>query len=54
MKLTAPLYGAKEGEVYPTWFAPGDECPPELEAAAREQGALDRKDKRDKKAEELV
>lgn len=39
-KLTKPFQGVKEGEIYPTDFAPGDECPPELQAAAESLGAL--------------
>ena len=39
-KLSKPFRGVPDGEIYPREFAPGDECPPELEAAAREVGAL--------------
>ena len=39
-KLTKPLFGAPNGEIYPREIAAGEECPPELEAAAREIGAL--------------
>jgi hypothetical protein len=40
MKFKVEWTGVKAGEIYPTEFAPGDECPPELEAAARECGVL--------------
>jgi hypothetical protein len=40
-KLTKPLFGAPQGEIYPRWFAAGDECPENLLPAARELGALD-------------
>lgn len=35
------FHGVKSGEIYPTEFKPGDECPAELESAAREVGALE-------------
>ena len=35
MKFAKPFRGVKAGEIYPTEFAPGDDCPPELEDAAR-------------------
>jgi len=40
-KLTAEIFGAPDGEVYPRTFAAGEECPPSLEDAARAAGALD-------------
>ena len=40
MKFTAPLKGVKAGEVYPTEFQPGDDCPPDLADAARAAGAV--------------
>lgn len=40
MKFVKPFYGCKKGEIYPTRFEVGDECPPELEAAARSVGAI--------------
>lgn len=43
MKLKKAFVGVKDSEIYPTEFAAGDECPPELEAAALELGALDAK-----------
>ncbi|KOQ68294.1 hypothetical protein [Stenotrophomonas maltophilia] len=39
-KLTKPFRGVRDGEIYPSDFAAGDECPPELEAGARACGAL--------------
>lgn len=39
-KLTKPFRGVRDGEIYPTDFTVGDECPPELEAGARALGAL--------------
>lgn len=40
MKFNAHFRGVKAGEVYPTDFQPGDECPPELADAARACGVL--------------
>ena len=40
MKLIKAIRGVKVGEIYPSDFAAGDECPEELLAAARELGAL--------------
>lgn len=40
MKFIQPFKGCKQGDLYPTQFAVGDECPPELEAAALEVGAV--------------
>ena len=34
--------GVRDGEIYPTQFAKGEECPPELEAGALALGALER------------
>lgn len=42
-KLTKAFEGVPEGEVYPKQFEAGDECPPELEKAALELGALEAK-----------
>jgi hypothetical protein len=50
MKLTKAIFGVAAGDVYPRTYAPGDECPAELEDAAREAGALE--DKTSKKAPE--
>lgn len=49
MKATKPFKGVKDGDIYPTEFAPGDEIPPELEAAAIELGAADAKKESAKK-----
>lgn len=43
-RLTKALIGVVDGEVYPREFAAGEECPPELEAAAGELGALESAD----------
>ena len=43
MNATQECKGAKDGEIYPTEFKPGDEIPPELEAAAVELGAVEQK-----------
>lgn len=40
MKFTKPFSGAKAGDIYPTQFNVGDECPPELLAAAKAEGAV--------------
>ncbi|VVE78176.1 HeH/LEM domain-containing protein [Pandoraea sputorum] len=39
-KLIKAFLGVLDGEIYPTTFEAGDECPPELEAGARASGAL--------------
>ena len=39
MKLTKPFRGVPDGEIYPVQYQAGDECPPELEAAAIALGA---------------
>lgn len=41
MKFTEAFRGVPDGKIYPVDYQPGDECPPELEASARELGALD-------------
>lgn len=41
MKFSKPFLGVKSGDVYPTEYAPGDDCPPELEDAARACGVLE-------------
>lgn len=38
--FTKPFRGVRAGDIYPTDFAAGDECPPELEAGAHAVGAL--------------
>lgn len=45
MKLIKPIYGVVDGEIYPVWIAAGETCPKELEAAAREIGAVQTKGK---------
>lgn len=42
-KFSSEFRGCRNGEVYPSTFQPGDDCPAELEAAAREVGALEAK-----------
>ncbi|MDR6585532.1 HeH/LEM domain-containing protein [Herbaspirillum frisingense] len=43
MRVFAKAFeGVRDGEIYPTQFAKGDECPPELEAGALALGALER------------
>ena len=39
-KFSKPFRGVKEGDIYPTEFESGDECPPELIAGAESLGAL--------------
>lgn len=34
MKFNKPFRGVPKGAIYPVEYQPGDECPPELEAAA--------------------
>lgn len=41
MKFTKPFAGVPDGKIYPVEYQAGDECPPELEAAAHELGALE-------------
>ena len=40
MQLVQPFLGVPDGKIYPVQYQPGDECPPELEAAATELGAF--------------
>ena len=40
VKFAKTFRGVKAGEIYPTEFEPGDDCPPELEDAARACGVL--------------
>ena len=40
-KLKGKLVGVPKGEVYPVTYSAGDECPPELEEAALDQGVLE-------------
>jgi hypothetical protein len=39
-KFSKAFTGCKAGEIYPIEFQPGDECPKELEPAARAVGAI--------------
>ena len=48
MKFMKEFYGVKNGEIYPTRFEIGDECPQELEDAAIASGVFD-EDGHDKK-----
>lgn len=41
MRLTRAFKGCRKGDVHPTQFQPGDECPKELEHAAEELGILE-------------
>jgi hypothetical protein len=40
-KLTKRFLGALPGEIHPTAYEPGEDCPPELESAAEEAGAFE-------------
>lgn len=40
-KLIKLFRGVPNGAIYPVEYQPGDECPEELEAGARELGALE-------------
>ena len=41
MKFAKTFKGVPDGEIYPVEYQPGDECPPELESAARECEVLE-------------
>ena len=41
MKFIKPFKGCKQGDLYPTQFVEGDECPPELLDAAKSVGAVE-------------
>jgi hypothetical protein len=41
MKVTQEFQGVRDGDVYPTTIAVGEDCPPELEAAAIAIGAVE-------------
>lgn len=45
MKLIKDFHGVPNGAFYPVLYPKGDECPPELEDAAREAGCLKTKGK---------
>lgn len=40
-KFTKSFHGVRDGEIYPTEFSVGDECPPELVAGAESLGAIE-------------
>jgi hypothetical protein len=50
MKLSKPFKGVPDGAIYPVEYQAGDECPPELEAGARELDALEQGDDKQPKA----
>ncbi len=54
MKFTAPFYGVRSGEIYPVHFAPGEDCPPELQEAARLTGAINAQNSKAAKAEPVA
>lgn len=39
-KFSKPFLGCRDGDVYPTQFHAGDDCPPELLLAAEASGVL--------------
>ena len=41
MKFAKSFYGCKAGDIYPTQFQVGDECPEELVDIAKKLGVLD-------------
>lgn len=41
MQFSKEFKGVRAGEIYPTTFKPGDECPPELQDAAVSEGAVE-------------
>lgn len=45
MKLIKPFRGVPKGEIYPRQYQAGDDCPPELLAAARELEAVEQEKK---------
>lgn len=48
-KLTKNIFGVVAGDVYPTVIEAGEECPVELEDAARELDALEQAPAKDDK-----
>lgn len=44
MEFIVDFRGVQAGDVYPTYFVAGQECPPELEAAALDIGAIAKPD----------
>ncbi|MEM6617456.1 MAG: hypothetical protein AAF619_13095 [Pseudomonadota bacterium] len=53
MKFKAPFSGVKAGEIYPTEFTPGDDCPEELVDAAIALDVLDLGEKVEKDLDQL-
>lgn len=41
MIFSKEFFGVRDGEIYPTTFQPGDECPPELVDAAQSLEVLE-------------
>ncbi|MGK5049613.1 hypothetical protein ACQ4WP_27510 [Janthinobacterium sp. GB4P2] len=41
MIFSKEFRGVRDGEIYPTTFQPGEECPPELQDAALSLDALE-------------
>ncbi|PKV47988.1 hypothetical protein CLU92_5463 [Janthinobacterium sp. 61] len=41
MIFSKEFLGVRDGEIYPTTFQPGDECPPELVDAAQSLEVLE-------------
>lgn len=41
MKFIKEFRGVPDGDIYPVQYVAGDECPPELEAAATASGVLE-------------
>lgn len=50
-KFTKDFLGVKTGDIYPTQFRTGDDCPPELLDAANALGALAQEKKTEKAPE---
>lgn len=50
-KVIKTFQGVPAGEIYPKEFVEGDECPAELEDAAKELNALEGFEKKPAKAE---
>lgn len=40
MKFAQIFFGVPDGAIYPVEYQPGDDCPPELLAAAQQLGVL--------------
>lgn len=54
MKFSKAFTGCADGDIYPRDFAVGDECPPELEAAAIVLESVDAKAKPTKAADTVA